>query len=43
MSSEAPLHGIRVLEFGQMIAVPAATHILASYGAEVIKVEDTGA
>jgi crotonobetainyl-CoA:carnitine CoA-transferase CaiB-like acyl-CoA transferase len=43
MSNEAPLRGIRVLEFGQMIAVPAATHVLAAYGAEVIKVEDTGA
>jgi len=28
---------------GQMIAVPAAAQILASYGAEVIKIEDTGA
>jgi len=43
MSSDAPLSGIRVLELGQMIAVPAATHVLASYGAEVIKVEDTAA
>ena len=43
MSDEPPLNGIRVLELGQMIAVPTATHILASYGAEVIKVEDTAA
>ncbi len=43
MNDDAPLAGIRVLELGQMIAVPAATHILAGYGAEVIKVEDTGA
>jgi len=43
MSNDAPLKGIRVLELGQMIAVPAATHTLASYGAEVIKIEDTGA
>ncbi len=43
MSDDLPLAGIRVLEFGQMIAVPAATHILAGYGAEVIKVEDTAA
>ena len=41
--NEGPLSGMRVLELGQMIAVPAATHILAGYGAEVIKVEDTGA
>ena len=40
MNDETPLAGIRVLEIGVMIAVPAATHILASYGAEVIKVED---
>lgn len=36
-----PLHGIRVLEMAVMIAVPGATALLASYGAEVIKVEDT--
>jgi crotonobetainyl-CoA:carnitine CoA-transferase CaiB-like acyl-CoA transferase len=35
-----PLEGVRVIELGTMIAVPAATHLLASYGAEVIKVED---
>lgn len=34
------LEGTRVLELGTMIAVPAATHLLASYGAEVIKVEN---
>ncbi|MEM7017827.1 MAG: CoA transferase [Pseudomonadota bacterium] len=38
---QGPLAGIKVLELAQMIAVPAATHLLASYGAEVIKVEDT--
>ncbi|MEM1433002.1 MAG: CoA transferase [Pseudomonadota bacterium] len=42
-TDSTPLAGIRVLELGQMIAVPAATHLLAGYGAEVIKVEDTGA
>ncbi len=36
-----PLEGIRVIELGQMIAVPAAAHVLASQGASVIKVEDT--
>lgn len=35
-----PLEGIRVVELGQMIAVPMATYILASYGASVVKVED---
>ncbi|MGI9329014.1 MAG: CaiB/BaiF CoA transferase family protein [Pseudomonadales bacterium] len=42
-NTTGPLSGLRVLELGQMIAVPAATHILAGYGAEVIKVEDTTA
>lgn len=37
-----PLAGIKVLELGQMIALPAATHLLGAYGAEVIKVEDVG-
>lgn len=36
-----PLEGIRVIELGQMIAVPAATYMLAGQGATVIKVEDT--
>jgi crotonobetainyl-CoA:carnitine CoA-transferase CaiB-like acyl-CoA transferase len=36
-----PLHNIRVIEFGTMIAAPAAAALLASYGAQVIKVEDT--
>ncbi|MEM1232163.1 MAG: CoA transferase [Pseudomonadota bacterium] len=35
------LRGIRVIEFGTMVAAPAAAALLASYGAEVIKVEDT--
>ena len=35
-----PLDGIRVIELGTMIAVPAATYQLAQFGAEVIKVED---
>ncbi len=38
MSSQ-PLKGKRVIELGTMIAAPFATHILASLGAEVIKVE----
>ncbi|MDP6469917.1 MAG: CoA transferase [Pseudomonadales bacterium] len=39
-TSAGPLAGTKILELGQMIAVPAATHLLASYGADVIKVED---
>ena len=35
-----PLEGLRVIELGVMAAVPAAAHHLASYGAEVVKVED---
>ncbi len=34
-----PLEGIKIVELGQMIAVPAATHLLATQGATVIKVE----
>ncbi|MEW9856235.1 CaiB/BaiF CoA transferase family protein [Novosphingobium sp. M1R2S20] len=34
-----PLAGKRVIELGTMIAAPFATHILASLGAEVIKIE----
>lgn len=36
-----PLEGIKVVELGVMIAVPAATATLAGFGASVIKVEDT--
>ena len=34
-----PLRGLRVIEFGQVIAAPFATAILADLGADVIKVE----
>ena len=34
-----PLHGVRVMELGSFIAVPYAASILASLGAEVVKVE----
>ena len=36
-----PLEGIKIIELGVMIAVPAATSNLAGLGASVIKVEDT--
>lgn len=34
-----PLHGLRVLELGQLIAGPFAAKTLADFGAEVIKIE----
>lgn len=37
----APLTGIKVVEMGVMIAVPAASESLAGLGASVIKLEDT--
>jgi CoA:oxalate CoA-transferase len=33
------LHGVRVLEFGQFIAAPLVTRMMADVGADVIKVE----
>ena len=36
-----PLDGVKIIELGQMIAVPGATYILATQGAEIIKVENT--
>jgi len=37
-----PLDGVRVLEMGQLIAGPYAGQILASFGAEVVKIEAPG-
>lgn len=37
--ADKPLKGLRVVEFGQFIAAPAAAQTLADLGADVIKVE----
>ena len=38
-NSEQPFSGVRVVEFGQFVAVPFAAQLLAEGGASVIKVE----
>jgi formyl-CoA transferase len=40
-ASPGPLHGLKVLELGTLIAGPFAARMLAEFGAEVIKVEAT--
>lgn len=42
-SARAPLAGVRVLDLTRLLPGPLATQHLSDYGAEVIKVEDTGA
>jgi crotonobetainyl-CoA:carnitine CoA-transferase CaiB-like acyl-CoA transferase len=37
-----PLSGVRVLEFGTLIAAPFAARLFAEFGAEVIKIEQPG-
>ena len=41
-SAAKPLAGVRVIEFGTLIAGPFCTRVLAEFGAEVIKVEAPG-
>lgn len=41
-AAKRPLSGIRVIEMGQLIAGPFAGHMLAYFGAEVIKIESPG-
>lgn len=38
--THGPLHGVKVLELGNLIAAPFASRMFAEFGAEVIKVED---
>jgi len=38
-TSKGPLHGIRVIEMGSLIAGPFAARTMADFGAEVIKIE----
>ena len=40
--SALPLEGIRVLDLSRLLPGPFCSLLLADYGAEVVKVEDTG-
>jgi crotonobetainyl-CoA:carnitine CoA-transferase CaiB-like acyl-CoA transferase len=41
-SARGSLHGVRVVEAGQMLAGPFCGHLFADHGAEVIKIEAPG-
>ena len=40
--AQRPLHGVKVIELGTLIAGPYAASVLAQFGAEVIKIESPG-
>jgi crotonobetainyl-CoA:carnitine CoA-transferase CaiB-like acyl-CoA transferase len=42
MSGAAPLAGLKVVEFTHMVMGPAVGHILASLGAEIVRIEPIG-
>ncbi len=42
MTAKLPLAGVRIVELGQLIAVPFAVKMLADMGAEVIRIESCG-
>jgi len=39
---EGPLSGIKVVEFGTLIAAPFASRLMAEFGADVVKIEQPG-
>ena len=41
MTSGGPLKGVRIIEMGQLIAIPFAMKLLADMGAQVIRLEST--
>ena len=41
LTSGGPLHGVRIVEMGQLIAIPFAMKLLADMGAQVIRLEST--
>lgn len=41
-NAAGPLQGVRVVEMGQLIAIPFAMKLLADMGAQVIRLESTG-
>ena len=40
--ADPPLHGLRVIEFGQLLAGPYTGTLLGDFGADVIKIEAPG-